>query len=181
MQAGIFFHPLDYSPSKMGLSGREPVLGYSGKSNPSVSSPMEREISRRSSIRSPHSGLSSRESPSGDGGLKRSPAMVEMRPNLGGKAPHSPHCDKKTRESWDESRGRRRIGLDFQKAQLCKTLMLVFKIGCKLLRDYLRLKYKKNVPFIHLFQSNISPELGELDQRELGLIACWKTMLTLSG
>lgn len=61
--------PTDYSPSAMELSEPEPVLWYSGKSNPSVSPPMDCEMSRRSSIRSPHSGLSRRESPSGDGGL----------------------------------------------------------------------------------------------------------------
>lgn len=80
------------------------MLWYSGKSNPSPSSPIERDMSRRSSIRSPHSGLSSRESPSGDGGQKRSPAMTEIKPILGGMSPHSPDCDKKG-EDLDEDKG----------------------------------------------------------------------------
>ncbi len=100
--------PPDYSPSKMGLPGPEAVLWYSGKSNPSVSPPMDWEMSRRSSIRSPHSGLSSRESPSGDGGLKRSPAMMEVKPTLGGTTPHSPHCDKRTE----------RVGIRFEEKRL---------------------------------------------------------------
>lgn len=66
------FRSHDYLPSAMGLSG----LWYSGKSKPSVLSPMDWEISARSSIRSPQSGLPRRESPRGDGGLYRSPAMV---------------------------------------------------------------------------------------------------------
>jgi len=79
----------------MELSDPESVLWYTGKSNSRVSPPIDWEMSRRSSIRSPHSGLSSRESPRGDGGLKRSLAMVEIRPNLGGTDPHSPDCDMK--------------------------------------------------------------------------------------
>lgn len=64
------------SPSAQQLSEPEPTLWYSGKSNPNPSSPIEREMSHRSSIRSPHSGLSSRESPSGEGGQKTPPAMA---------------------------------------------------------------------------------------------------------
>lgn len=79
----------------MELSDPEPVLWYTWKSKPSVSSPIDWEMSWRSSIRSPHRGLPSRESPRGDGGLKRSPAMVEMEQNPGGTTPHSPDCDER--------------------------------------------------------------------------------------
>lgn len=116
-----------YSPSALELSDPEPVLWYSGKSNPSVSSPIDREMSRRSSIRSPHSGLPSRESPSGDGGLRTSPAMVEIKPNLGDTTPHSPDCDKRgerirTRtmgdnETWEPEAAIRLVG-EFQNIQL---------------------------------------------------------------
>lgn len=72
-------------------------LWYSGKSNPSEPSPRDWEISRRSSIRSPHNGLSSRESPSGEGGLKSSPAMVELTPE-GRKCPLTHHSETKKSE-----------------------------------------------------------------------------------
>lgn len=65
------------SPSGQEFSDPDPMLWYSGKSNPSELSPIDREMSRRSSIRSLHSGLSSSESPSGDGGLRTSLAIVE--------------------------------------------------------------------------------------------------------
>lgn len=64
------------SPSVQQLSEPKPMLWYSGKSNPNPSSPIEWEMSHRSSIRSPHSGLSSRESRNGDRGPKTSPAMA---------------------------------------------------------------------------------------------------------
>lgn len=126
-----------YSPSALELSDPEPVLWYSGKSNPSVSSPIDREMSRRSSIRSPHSGLPSMESPSGDGGLRTSPAMVEIKPNLGDTTPHSPDCDKRgeiirTRtmgdnETWKPEAAIRLVG-EFQNIQLWKKKRDLFLI-----------------------------------------------------